>query len=395
MFFKKVFSLLLVVLLVAAVGCSNKPASDSDSNSANAGNSGNHDGDFDFRTAPMPTRDVEAKEITVYSWMTLEEIFGNKPKSIMNMFKKEFGITFKEIIQPYDQYWEQLATLKASGQSPDLVDLPNWMFYPHPITQNLIQPLDEFVDFSNPIWNDTKNLRTMTQWKGKTYIPFQEEYLESCLFFNKRIFKDNGLKDPQYYYEKDQWTIDKLEELAVELTEKDPSTGETTRWGFAMQHCDLLVSTGLNLVDSDGKGGYINNLKNAKVAKIMNLLYDLGAAGTNSYYIDDLRSGFASGKIAMVTTETYSITQSFNKLRLKGDLGWVPMPKIDDKGEYYWQTSFDPGYGIAVGAKNTQEAALFIEYLKWFFLEDGNLGSFLPFTEKNATSVKPSVYGVP
>jgi hypothetical protein len=44
------------------------------------------------------------------------------------LFTKEFGVTYKETIGTHENYWDTLATLKASGHSPDIVMLPNWNF---------------------------------------------------------------------------------------------------------------------------------------------------------------------------------------------------------------------------------------------------------------------------
>lgn len=348
-------------------------------------------GKFDVSKAPMPTRNVSNKKLQFYSWGDVKTTFGNKPKSLANLFKKETGITLESVQKSYDQYWEQLNTLKAAGKSPDIVDLPNWKFYPQPIVEDLIQPLDSFIDFSNPMWDDTKDMREKNKWNGKVYVPFQSEYLDTWLFFNKKMFKDAGLKDPQYYWEKDDWTYDRFSELANAVVIKDKATKEVTQWGFVQQTSDLIATTGLELFSGDGKGGYVNNLKDPKVAKLMNMLYDMGAGGTGCYYTGDQRTGFKSGKVAMIATQIYSATVEFNDLRLAGNLGWVPMPKQDKNSKYYHQTATDPGYGITVGAKNVEGAALFIEYAKWFDL-GYNFCNLIPRASKNAADIKYAQY---
>lgn len=343
---------------------------------------------FDVKTAPMPSRTVSNKSLTYFSWTKLEDQYGKTAKSLPNLFKQEYGITLTGHFSTHDTYWEDLTRLKAANTAPDLVDLPNWNFYPLPITEELLQSLDGLIDFSNPMWDDTKSIRESNQWKGKTYIPFVSETLQTWFIYNTKMFKDYGLdkQTPRAYYENNDWTWDRMHELAVKFVKKDASK-EVVQWGLTMQTGDLIATTGLELVSGDGKGGFVYNLKDAKIAKMMNLFYDMGVAGDNSLYTGDAITGFKSGKVAMIITNAGTIISDFNEMRLAGKIDWVPMPKMDASSSYYNQTSFDPGWGIPVGAKNPEGAALFIEYVKWF-----DLGypfcSQIPTTKNNAASIK-------
>lgn len=343
---------------------------------------------FDISTAPMPTGTVDGKTLTYFSWATLEQSYGKTAKSLPNLFKKEFDITLKGHFSTHDTYWEDLGRLKAAGNSPDLVDLPNWNFYPLPITENLLQPLDSLIDFSNPRWSDTATIRNFNKWNGKIYIPFMSETLQTWFIYNTKMFKDYGLSNqtPRTYYEKNDWTWARMQELANKFVKKDASK-EIVQWGLTQQTGDLIATTGLELVSGDGKGGYVYNLKDAKIAKMMNMFYDMGAAGTGSLYTGDAITGFKSGKVAMIITNASTLTVDFNDMRTAGRIDWVPMPKMDASSPYYSQSSFDPGWGIPVGAKNPKSAALFIEYVKWFGL-GYNFCSQIPTTTKNAAAIK-------
>ena len=343
---------------------------------------------FDISTAPMPSRTPDGKTLTYFSWATLEQSYGKDAKSLPNLFKKEFGITLKGQFSTHDTYWEDLSRMKAANNSPDLVDLPNWNFYPLPITENLLQPLDELIDFSDPLWADTASIRNSNKWKGKTYVPFMSETLQTWFIYNTKMFKDYGLnkQTPRTYYEKNDWTWARMQELADKFVKKNASK-EIVQWGLTMQTGDLIATTGLELVSGNGKGGYVYNLKDAKVAKMMNLMYDMGTAGSGSLYTGDAITGFKSGKVAMIITNASTLTVDFNDMRKDGRIDWVPMPKMDASSNYYNQSSFDPGWGIPVGAKNPKSAALFIEYVKWFGL-GYNFCPQIPAEKKNAAAVK-------
>lgn len=118
----------------AAVG-SNTGKTTKGANSAKPATTTTKKYSFDITKAPMPTANLSNKTITYYSWVPFDQSFGKDPKSIPNLFKKEFGATFKGTFGNHETYWDQLATLKAGGNSPDMVMLPNWNFYPIAITE--------------------------------------------------------------------------------------------------------------------------------------------------------------------------------------------------------------------------------------------------------------------
>lgn len=89
----------------------------------------------------------------------------------------------------------------------------------------------------------------------------------------------------------------------------------------------------------------------------------------------------------MIITNASTLTVDFNDMRKSGRIDWVPMPKMDASSNYYNQSSFDPGWGIPVGAKNPKSAALFIEYVKWFGL-GYNFCPQIPAEKKNAAAIK-------
>ena len=340
---------------------------------------------FDITTAPMPTRTLSNKALTYYSWVTLDQIYGATPKSVPALFKKEFGVTFKGSFSSHDTYWDVLTTLKASGNSPDLVMLPNYKFFPLAIVEDLIQPLDGLIDFGNPIWNDTKLIRSKCQWDGKIYIPFMSESINIWMFYNKKMFKDNGVKTPRQYYLENNWTWDVMKTLANQFVHKG-SDGKVDTWGVGFQTNDLVATTGIELVETDATNGYKFNLRDPKIAKMMNLLYELGEGGSGALADGNGMNYFKQGKLAMMATNVWAANVDFNTLRLAGNLDWVVMPKMDKSSSYYHESSFDPGWGIVTGAKNPQAAALFLEYLKWITL-GSPVSSYLP-VPKNAAQIK-------
>lgn len=344
---------------------------------------------FDYTKAEMPSRSLKNKVVTYYSWVPFETSWGKDSKSLLNVMKKEHGVTFKLVKQgTHETYWDTLALLKASAQSPDLVQLPNWDYYPIPITEGLIQPMDGYIDFSNPMWADTAQVREANKWNGKIYVAYCWEQLNTWFFYNKKMFKDYGLsnKTPLDYYNDNNWTWEVMQELADKFVKKN-SAGEYTQWGFSTQTCNLLASTGLELVKNNGDGTVQFNLRDAKVAKLMNMFYDMSPAGSGSLRIGNTIEYFRDGRIAMCTTTDYAMNYELNQMRLSGNLGWVPLPKMDKNSEYYNETRAEPGFAIATGASNPEGAALTIEMHKWYY-SGYPFTSSIPREQRNACMTK-------
>ena len=115
----------------------------------------------------------------------------------------------------------------------------------------------------------------------------------------------------------------------------------------------------------------------------MNMIYDMSSAGTGALAPFDAVNQFKNGKVAMCTTTAYTMLYELNDMRLAGNLGWVPLPKMNSDSEYYNQTRTEPGFAICKGAKNPEAAALFIEMHKWYYT-GYSFDSSMPRAQQNA-----------
>jgi len=364
---KKILSIVLTFTLIVTVlsGCNkSKPTSDNKGSESNVGTS--------TSDIKMPSKELENTTITFLHW----EDVNNESQWEMpwvSMMEQEFGITLEGTLASHESYWDTLATLVASGTSPDVAYVPSWN-YITPMSNGLLQPLEDYIDFDSPLWNDkTKAVREANKWNDKTYIPINNVSFSSLLFFNKSMFKNYGIKTPQEYYLEGTWTWDKLAEIANKFVHKT-SAGIVDVYGVGFQYSSFIASTGKEFVqkNSDGKGADIN-LKDANLAKIMNNLYDLGQGGTSALAGANGASLFTANKCAMWCTDADLMIGAFYDMYKEGNLGWVPLPKVDDTIGHYIETTFDPGWAIVSGAKNPEGAALIVEFNKWINIGKGYL----------------------
>lgn len=365
--FVRIAALLVVAALLFA-GCgpaADKPAGNGDSN-VSGGNA------TDLMSIPMPTADLSNndKVLTLFGWSTMEE--NETDGEAAKYFEEEFGVTIDVTISTHDTYWTDFAKMVAAGNAPDVVDLTYPYFYPVPVSDNLLQPWDGIVDFNTPLWADTKALTDEYKWKDKTYFPVISSFVANWLFYNKNMFKNYGLENdtPRALYERDEWTLDKMVELAGEFVETNKKN-EVTQWGFTCQTYEPLVISGVQLVEIKHGTEYVNNLKDPKVAKVMNAMTKMSPGlGSGAWVATDCNPTFIREEVAMMMSFAYNtVSKTLENIIDQDGLGLAPYPKLDNESNYCVEMAIDPGYGLSnVKGVNTELAALWLNYLKWFRL---------------------------
>ena len=352
----------------------------------NSSGTGNASGNKDNSTVSsdkieMPTADLSnnSKELHIFGWSSMEE---NETDGVAaEYFEKEYGVKITTTTSTHTEYWNDLAKMVAAGNSPDVVDLSYDKFYPIPLANDLLQPLDGLIDFSNPLWKDTEQLREDFRWKGKIYYPMVSEFLQCWVYYNKTMFKNYGLEEPWALYEKDEWTLDKMCETASAFVTKN-NRNEVTQWGLTIQNIEFMSIAGIQPWEIQHGEKVVNNLRDSKIAKVMNAMYGISAAGTGAITRQDAIPVFKSGQCAMLMSQAnVFLSADMDNMRGKGALGFAPLPKLDENSNYATEVAIDPGYGLIKGAKNTDLALLWINYLKWFRYGE-NFCVYIPAKEK-------------
>ncbi len=369
----RILALALAVMLLFA-GCGG--GGTADTSSVSSGDEGQQSGDAtDIMSIPMPTRDLSDndKVLTIFSWSSMEEnAFDGEAAEY---FQKEFGVKIDVTISTHATYFSDYQKAVAADMAPDIIDLENAKFYPAPVAKNLFQTWEGHIDFSTPLWADVQDLIDRYKWKDKIYYPCLGKYVYGWLYYNKSMFTNYGLEDstPRALYEKGEWTLDKMAEVATQFIEKD-NKNNVKQYGLVQQEYDPLFIAGIPIVEVQNGTSYTNNLNDPKIAKIMNTMINVlsPGKGNNAWHNADCTSTFVSEKAAMCFNyQTILSDGSVANMMNDGNLGIAPNPKLDGESKHYVTMAVDPGYGLSnVTGANTELAALYVEYLKWFKLGD-------------------------
>ena len=258
----------------------------------------------------------------------------------------EYGFKMQEkTIASYNEMPQITATSIMAGRPAATVFLlePNWAVALH--RQNLIYPVGtrKIINLNavTPVeWN--RSVNEAFTFNNKIYA-FKEDYGRSehttCVFWNKRLFKEAGL-DPNLPYDLQKdgtWTWDKFLEISKKLTRDINNDGVVDTYAMtgdlSTYILDAFVSSnGAMYVDRDKNGKLVNASKRPEFVEAVRFYMRLRDEGVMkakpagdktpwNWYIPE----FNDGRVAMRIDQQSLAT---NDLRsMKDDWGMVLPPK--------------------------------------------------------------------
>ena len=232
--------------------------------------------------------------------------------------------------------------------------------FPTVVIKGLLEPLDEYL----PI-EDERYFRQNYVWGGHVYgmnVMATNYTYRDCgelygVWYNADLFEDNGLETPLELWERGEWTIEAMIDLAEQLTMDTDRDGINDIGGFGTHKLDMFTlgngAKTVSFADSDIKltwtdPAYVKGLE--YIAQIS----PFKATGQS----------FAKGTLAMYG-ERIQCHRQFSKTSpensINFDAVWVPFPKGPDG--YGVAGSISTGAevtSIGKGAKNIEGAKVWI-----------------------------------
>ena len=268
-----------------------------------------------------------------------------------------------EVIVSNGDYYENLYKLVAAGEIPDIV-VGEATSFPSMIMRDLVQPWDEYLDYDDPVWDETGARDSIEEmrWNGSIYNMTARSHNLGVMFYNKRIVESTGLEDPAELQARGEWTWDTFRQYLEETTLDTNGDGVTDIYGIVNTGdfpIALFCSTGETHIEyTDGQ--FINNLKSPKVQDAANFLYDIGNNGDKLMLLGDPVADFLAGKAAFVYTNDYRGYIDYADLWETDGLGVVPMPTYPNGDGTQYQAALNDNLWLMKGAKNPEGAALMV-----------------------------------
>lgn len=305
-----------------------------------------------------------------------------------DLLKEVYGLDVEDIVVPYNDYTTGYATRILSGESPDVgfyrIDQAD---FPRYIVNDLVDDVNQYVDLSDEFYDPIRNLLTATTYQGGNYLMPYNVGTSQAVFYNTKLFTDLELETPWDLYLKDEWTLDKLEEYARELTVIDQG-GKPTRYGFALNRpFGMYYTTGQAMGSFDAEtGAVINNMKNPDFARVMGML----SRWVKEYKctpprLEETLGWLDDDQVGMVFSQGFFTDEAVVALAQDGNLGIAPMAR-DKQCDGYYARGACSSWWLTKGASNPGGAIAFWNVYVKDVAEGGHLQETYATCEKNGFS---------
>lgn len=298
---------------------------------------------------------------------------------VTNFFKKYYDGTIEvDVTSPADIV-TKLSSLILSGDPPDVSSISGG-FPSLPIT-DMVEPIDGIINFEDDLFKDLKDCYDQFVFGDKHYFaPWVYDTL-SYVFYNKKIFADNGMKTPEELFNEGKWTWDEFRKTAIDLNIDENGDGQAERWGLATcTYHDIRIAftSGQNTVNVNGKD-IKSNINNPNLERAYNFLYDLtykDKVASPNRDPNEVMSLFNSGKAAMLMGPDFwsGDDSAFPDIKKINGFSWAPYPK-DPKADKHYIPGEAIGFFVPKGIDNKPGLTAFFYSAVAAMKEEGMKGS--------------------
>ena len=136
-------------------------------------------------------------------------------------FQQKYGSTVEWIETTWETLSTDMANLVLSGDPPDFSRAWEASF-PNGFINGLYQPVDGYIDYSDPLWGNMKYFSdAFFSVGGRPYMFLTDVKNNSLVLYNRRIFGEYGFDDPAELYYNGEWTWDEMMDMALDFCDPD------------------------------------------------------------------------------------------------------------------------------------------------------------------------------
>ncbi len=360
-----VFAICLAVSVLGGCGKKEKPTGDNSSTASTPSSNvivGNdpvieEGSKYDPATwDPYATMPEECKGTTIRlaEWPDTDESFDAYIKA--NIYN-DIGLNYEMFWLPAYGYVSALMTKITIGDIPDVFK-SNERDQAFPLTLQVAAPINKVssVDLNDPRWD--QSFLSGATIEGNTYMVMTVGCPLSngnMVFYNKRLFEENGFKSPADYYADGTWSWDNLLKCAKDV--KSLGSDYTGAW-LEMDILAGSLGTSITKYDFYGSKKFLNNTSDPMLLKAHQWYADAKEEG----YLDGSMESFIEGKCAIYVRGPYGLNKSgYFKDMDPNDVGFTWLPSFEEgvKGRV---SSIYGARGIVDGAPNAEAAGYFLRY---------------------------------
>ncbi len=295
-------------------------------------------------------KDISGQEIYWLATYDINPTNNNDRSVALTLFEDQFGGKINWIQCTSENKFDTLTNRILGGDPVDMFPY-EWDALPNGVYKNQYEPLDDYLDLSDPVWDGMKDAIDMYEYNGKHYVVPYAVSDPLLITYSRQMCEENGLDDPYELYQDGDWDWDAF----MEMMKKFVKNGED-RYGICGWFGQAMVqSTGKTIINFDGKQ-FTNNISDPDIEAAENLmaemqslnLFEPGWFGNFPDTHDVLFYGMADWSLA-----------GSNAANQDADLMVVPFPKSPDSDEYY----LCGNYAAKMLVKNSQKGDAVARYI--------------------------------
>lgn len=293
---------------------------------------------------------------------------------VIRNFKKKYGINVEIDTIGQGSYVNTVASRIAAGNAPDIY----FCTATFPSGLQCLQPIDVAeLDLSDPIWD--KTMLEKSKVNGKSYLVNTVGNIwneVTCLYYNKKIFRDNNITTPEEYYKAGKWNFETFEKAM-----RDVKAASKDYMGAYIDFYALIGST--NCSYWKWENGKFSNGVDEKFGDVITKLSTWHNDGLIRKIGDQtMTADFKNGKCGMAIIDAWGLKRTgyWRNMNFE-DIGFTYVPDMDSKNKAV-ATGIYRGWGICKGAKNPVAAGVFLRY----YLDVNNYDTASAFITPEAES---------
>ena len=287
-------------------------------------------------------------------------------------FTEKYGGEVEWIECDYFERMNDLANLVLAGTPPDFTPFGtnSTAVYPMACIKGQYQPVDDYIDYDDPLWAGMKETADYFVLNGQHYGIIFDLGVANVVPYNRRVIEEWGFDDPAELYANDEWTWDVFYEMCMEFSDGDENRYALDGYAYAGA---LVESTGQQMLQVDENGVFYSNLDSPEIERAQNLIYDLAKndckyhEGTSMWALRNNATFGAGVKdglclfyvigISFFTDTVEEVSALWGDIEA-GELMFAPLPRDPQGDGVYYECSTISAYGMVKDCKNPDGVAL-------------------------------------
>ena len=292
--------------------------------------------------------------------------YGSTKALSLEIFESKYDGVIEYYPTTWSNYSSKLAESILGGEGIDFTYNSDLTIFPIGVSTKQIQSFDEYIDWSNPLWVEQRELNDQFLLNGKHYNICLQPTSGRVVIYNQNTIDTLGLDDPWELFENNEWTWDAFKRLLVEFVDTESDQFGLDGW-FNEQN--IMLTCGVPIIEMKN-GKLSHNLNDPNIERVMNFMGELNSAGlvidksdprwnwsTHTEYIGEGRELFYIDGIGTTDSSPDAWTRTYGDAE---DVRFVPLPRDPNSDTYYVPAGIE-AYVLCKGAQNPEGVMRFME----------------------------------